>query len=67
MEKLTPEELIEARCWIKDCCWADLKADQVDELTSGEVLRGIRRHYDGGIIAFKNAIALNTNEMRSRE
>lgn len=56
MEELTPEQLLEAKNWIKDCCpWGDLQADQVNELADSEVIAGIKRHYDGGIIAFKLA------------
>lgn len=58
MPDLTPEQLLEARNWIKDCCpWLDLQADQVDEMTDREVIAGIQQHYDGGIIAFKKATA----------
>ena len=35
-----------ARDWIADCIWAD----DIDpySLTDDQVIRGIRRHYDGG-------------------
>jgi hypothetical protein len=56
MKELTPQQLLEAKNWIKDCCpWLDLQADQVDEMTDREVIAGIKRHYDGGIKAFSAA------------
>ncbi|MEH1785522.1 MAG: peptide ABC transporter substrate-binding protein [Nostoc sp.] len=57
MEELTPNQLLEARNWIKDCCpWGDLQEEQVDELTDEEVTAGIARHFEGGISEFKNIV-----------
>jgi hypothetical protein len=50
---LTAEELAAAREWIADCVWRDLDADDVAELTDEEVTRGVARHYDGGLAAFR--------------
>jgi hypothetical protein len=47
---LTREQIEEARNWIADCQWAD--EVEVAELTDEEIVRGIRRHYDGGLTAF---------------
>jgi len=41
-----------ARDWIADCGWADLDTDGAAELTDAEVLRGVERHYEGGLRAF---------------
>ena len=49
--KLTPDELKAAREWISECYWPDL--DDADELSDREIERGIARHFDGGIAAFK--------------
>ena len=46
---MTPEELAEARAWIADCQWAD----DTDGLTDSQVIRGIARHYAGGIVQFR--------------
>ncbi|OYE02956.1 hypothetical protein [Nostoc sp. 'Peltigera membranacea cyanobiont' 232] len=57
MEELTPNQLNEARNWIKDCCpWGDLEEHQVDELTDEEVTAGIERHFSGGISEFKKSL-----------
>lgn len=39
---------IEARAWIADCEWADLMADDVDQLTWQDIKRGVQKHYEGG-------------------
>ncbi|MBN3957494.1 peptide ABC transporter substrate-binding protein [Nostoc sp. NMS8] len=57
MEELTPNQLLEARNWIRDCCpWGDLYEEEVDQLTDDEVTAGIARHYEGGISEFKNIV-----------
>ncbi|MEH2200946.1 peptide ABC transporter substrate-binding protein [Nostoc sp.] len=57
MEELTPNQLNEARNWIRDCCpWRDLQEHQVDELTDEEVTAGIARHFPGGISEFKKSL-----------
>ncbi|MEH2050917.1 peptide ABC transporter substrate-binding protein [Nostoc sp.] len=58
MKELTPNQLLEARDWIKDCCpWGDLHdEEQVDELTDDEVTTGIARNFSGGISQFKKAV-----------
>ena len=51
--KLTSEQLIEARDWIKDCKWEDIYCDEdVDEMSDAQVEAGIAKYYDGGIQAF---------------
>jgi len=42
----------EARQWILDCEWADVDGDSVAELSAREVLRGVARHYEGGLAQF---------------
>ncbi|MEH1995900.1 peptide ABC transporter substrate-binding protein [Nostoc sp.] len=57
MEELTPNQLLEARSWIKDCCpWGDLDEEEVDGLTDDEVTAGIARHFEGGVSKFKNIV-----------
>jgi hypothetical protein len=36
--------------WATDCEWLD--ADTLDELTPAQLVRGIDRHYDGGVNGF---------------
>lgn len=44
--------LAEARDWIRDCQWADLDTDDVDDLDDDQVIAGVRRHYVGGWDSF---------------
>ena len=52
-QTLTKEELRLAREWIADCVWQDLESEELDDLSDEEITRGIRRHFSGGISAFK--------------
>lgn len=46
-------ETIEAmRAWIADCVWFDLDDDDIDELTDADIVRGVSRHYCGGVAGF---------------
>ena len=52
---ITPKHIEEARDWIKDCMggWRDLESeDDVDDLTDNEILRGVQKHYNGGLAQF---------------
>lgn len=49
----TDSALIEqARTWVKDCLWADIEEEDVDELPAEVVRRGVERHYAGGWAQF---------------
>lgn len=50
-KELNAEQLRAARDWIADCQWAD----DVTELTDDQVVRGIVRHYEGGLAGFRLA------------
>ena len=46
-------EVVEAmRDWIFECTWGDLEEDERDELTDVQVVRGVARHYSGGVAQF---------------
>lgn len=50
---LTSDQLAYARDeWIADCWWPDLDANDIPKLTDAQVIRGIARHYDGGLAGF---------------
>ena len=51
MQKVTKAQISEARTWIRDCSWQD-EAEDLEDLTSEEVMRGIDQHYEGGWIQF---------------
>lgn len=50
---MTATEIEAAREWIAECAWPDLCDDEIAELTPRQIERGIARHYDGGIEAFR--------------
>ncbi len=58
VEQLTANELLWAEDWIKECLpWRDLSCpEEVGELTEQEIIRGIKRHYSGGIKEFKLSV-----------
>ena len=41
------------RDWLKDCVWADMDSADVNDLSDSAILRGINRHYDGGVDQFR--------------
>ncbi len=58
MNVLNNNELKQAREWIKDCAgiFLDIQGDSdVDALDDKQVIDGIRRHFSGGIEAFKQS------------
>jgi len=50
---LSPEDLLAARNWCKDCVWADCDPEDFDSLSDIAIQRGIKRFYDGGISQFQ--------------
>ena len=54
--KLTEQELKFAREWVSDCQWTDIDCeDDIDQLSSVEIERGIQKNYEGGIAGFKES------------
>ena len=50
---LTASRLVEdAREWVRDCSWADLDDEDIDQLGTIALVRGVELHYDGGWAAF---------------
>jgi len=48
--RLTPDILAAMRAWAADCDWLD--AEALDAYTDAQILRGVRRHYAGGLEQF---------------
>jgi hypothetical protein len=48
--RLTPATLTAMRAWAADCEWIDAAA--LAEYTDAQIVRGIARHYDGGLEQF---------------
>jgi hypothetical protein len=55
--RLTDRELTEAREWVADCEWADLDAEDVPFLSAEQLVRAIETHWEGGLSAFRLAVA----------
>lgn len=50
----TGTDIAAMREWIADCMWVDANDDYITALTPAQVLNGIERHVDGGLIEFIN-------------
>lgn len=46
-----PEVMKQMRDWAKDCQWKE-DPEEIDEMSDEDILRGVQRHYEGGIKAF---------------
>jgi hypothetical protein len=42
--------IVAMRGWAADCGWLD--ADMLDDYTDAQIVRGVARHYDGGVDQF---------------
>jgi hypothetical protein len=52
--KLTQEELVFAKDWIKECQWSECYEDfEIDDLDQSVIEKGLEKHYSGGIAQFK--------------
>jgi hypothetical protein len=50
---LTDAQIAAAREWVKDCVWGDVEDEgDVDAMDAAMIVRGVARHYDGGLLAF---------------
>ncbi len=49
MNVLHHELVREARDWAKDCIWADVEPEDIDQLSDEEVLACVADHYEGGL------------------
>lgn len=53
IQRLDPDLIRAARAWVADCSWAELNSDEdVADLSDAEIIRGIQRHYAGGLAQF---------------
>jgi hypothetical protein len=56
-ERVRLELLAELRAHVDSCTWADLEPGDALELEPAQLVRGIARHYDGGLDACAIACA----------
>lgn len=54
MNKLTSNEIKEARDWLKDLGFSDIEDFEIDELSDSQIEKAISRLWDGGIECFKS-------------
>ena len=47
---LRPATILAMREWVSDCVWVD--GDDLDELGDAVIVRGVSRHYCGGVGQF---------------
>ena len=50
--EFTKEQLTAMREWLADCQWGDLESEDLEQLTDDEVVKGVKRHYSGGLVQF---------------
>lgn len=50
---LSPEELKAAREWLAECVWPDVEPEEFATLPELAIVRGVARHFDGGLAAFQ--------------
>ena len=50
--QISKDHIDEMRAWIGECLWRDIDEDDISSLTDEQVLRGIERHYSGGVECF---------------
>ena len=50
--QVTPDQIAAMREWVADCSWGDMDEESLAELTDEQIIRGVNKHYDGGIRAF---------------
>lgn len=48
--RVTPAQMAAMREWASDCEWIDV--DSLDEYTDAQILRGVAKHFDGGVAGF---------------
>ena len=51
---VNPQVLRQMRDWVSECVWSE--DCETAEFTDAEILRGVNRHFDGGIAEFFNTI-----------
>jgi len=48
-----PHVIQQMRNWVKDCQWRDVSDESdIDDMSDEEILRGIQKHYEGGVNQF---------------
>lgn len=59
----SPAEIAAAREWVSDCQWAE-HPEQVAALPDPAIVRGVERHYDGGMAGLVRDAQLEPERQR---
>ena len=64
-QKLSPSsgDIKEMRDWAKDCQWGDISDEDIDEMSDQEIIKGIKKHYSGGVEQFLKDINITETTM----
>jgi hypothetical protein len=49
--RITPEVISAMREWVSDCSWGE-GPEEIEEMSDTQIVRGVARHFDGGIEEF---------------
>ena len=52
MEQIPPAILAAMKAHLSECLWADMENEDFENLSDTEIIRGIARHYAGGVSQF---------------
>lgn len=47
------DTLTAMREWVSECVWADMDEEEIAELTATQLMRGVEKHYAGGVAQFR--------------
>lgn len=42
--------------WVAECEWADVSAEDICDMDPADVIRGVERHFPGGVAGFIDAV-----------
>ncbi len=48
----SPDVIKYMREWLSDCVWADMDAEDFADLSDAVIVRGVAKHYAGGVAEF---------------
>ncbi len=54
--QFTPEQIAAMREWVADCQWGDMDPEDLASLSDEQIIKGVNKHYDGGIREFLRAL-----------
>lgn len=52
IKELGRRSIVEMRCWLQDCDWANVESEDFEDMSPLVIARGVSRHFEGGVCAF---------------